>query len=298
VPQSAPQTPWRVAWFRPPSPDLPEPSDDTALLIRDLRARIAVDEIDERRAHDFVWQHARDPYDLCVFELGGTASHQFVAAYAVHYPGLVLLRGLPRHDAALRAARLVVVPHEPVAQALADDYPHVRVRTLTPGVDPLPEDADPVIEALRWPPDGAALTLALAGFAAGRAVLVFDGPETADWPSLEPQGWTPRDPVGSAAPPICVSIDPRDHLHSLRLARRRLAQDPSLRVSLGAAAQAWWRRHATVAHAAAGFERLIAEAVALPAAPVAGADEGLGLASRLLGELGLDARAVLGGSPP
>jgi hypothetical protein len=214
-----------------------------------------------------------------------------------------MLRGVPRHGRALQASRLVVVPHEPVAQALADDYPGVRVRTLAPGVDPLPGDASLVITALSWPPDGAALTHAMAGFAAGRAVIVFDSPETADWPSLDPQNWEPRDPLalrGFAASarhaadeePICVSIDPRDEAHSLRLALRRLDGDPALRERLGAAAQTWWREHATVEMAANGFEVLLQEARDTPDPIGLDADDGTSLARRLLGEFDFGPRAL------
>ncbi len=297
----------RLAWFRPAfagtSPPSPEASawQDTALLVRALHARHTIDLIDARRAHDFVWQQARTPVDLCVFELDDTPHHGFVAAYAVHYPGIVLLRGLPRHDRALRASRLVVVPHEPVARAVADDYPGTLVRTLVPGVEPLPNTAPAVVEALHWPPDGAALTYAMAGMAAGRAVIVFDGPETADWPSLDPQNWQPRDPLERSRPysgyaaepgprpqrePICVSIDPRDESHSLRLARRRLWEDASLRARLGAAARAWWRRSATVEVASTGFEALLEEARALPVPAPTELRDGTAKARRILSELG------------
>lgn len=282
----------RLAWFRPAAPPSPtgsravaaSPADDTALLLRALSPRHTIDVIDESRAHDFVWQHARHPYELCVYELGGTPAHRFVAAYAVHFPGIVILRGVPRHDHALRAARMVVVPHEPVAQALADDYPGARVRTLTPGVEPLGENADAVVAALRWPPDGGALTWAMAGFAARRAVIVFDGPETADWPSLDPQNWEPR---ARGREPICVSVDPRDEAHSLRLARRRLDDDSALRARLGAAAEAWWREHATVRLASDGFERLLAEARTLSNGLAAEAEDSSGTARRILDELGI-----------
>ena len=33
------------------------------------------------------------------------------------------------------------------------------------------------------------MTYAISGFAARSAVIVFDSPETADWPSLDPQNW-------------------------------------------------------------------------------------------------------------
>jgi hypothetical protein len=285
----------RLAWFRPASAreSTPAPDEDTVLLAQALSTRHDIEIIDARAAHDFVWRHARHPFDLCVYELGGTPAHQFANAYAVHYPGIALLRGLPRCDRALRRSRLIVVAHEPVAEALSDDYPSTRVRTLTPGVEPLPESMSPVVTALRWPPDGRALTHALAGFAAARAVIVFDGPETADWPSLDPQSWSLRAPLehrGLSQPrePICVSIDPRDEMHSLRLALRRLEEDPALRARLGAAAQAWWREHATVELATARFERLLEEARSLPDPPVDDADDGMGLARQLLREFGVE----------
>jgi hypothetical protein len=275
----------RLAWFSAAPRNTPGPSDDTALLVRAVATHHEIDAIDESRAHDFVWRHAREPFDLCVFELGGAPAHDFIAPYAVHYPGLVMLRGIPRHDRAVQAARMVVVPHEPVRQAIADDYPGVRVRTLTPGVEPLPADAPAVISALTWPPDGAALTYAMAGFAAARAVIVFDGPQTADWPSLDPQTWHLRAHRGQIPiSPICVSIDPRDEAHSLRLALRRLDGDAALRQRLGAAAQAWWREHATVDRAARGFETLLEEARALPDPTVLHAEDGMGLARRILSE--------------
>lgn len=271
----------RLAWFRPVSASQPAPSDDTALLVRALGAHHAIELIDRSRAHDFVWRHARQPFDLCVFELDGTADHQFITPYAIHFPGLAILRGLPRNDHALVASRIVVSPQEAVSQALADDYPGIRVRTLAPGVEPLPDDAGPVIVALRWPPDSAALTYAMAGFAAGRAVIVFDGPETADWPSLDPQNWQPRGLL-DRRDPICVAIDPRDEAHSLRLARRRLEDDAELRARIGRAAQRWWREHATVGLAAQGFERLLEEARAMPDPPAVEADDGTGTARRIL----------------
>jgi hypothetical protein len=289
----------RLAWFKPHA-TADEAGNDTALLIRALAPRHDIDVIEISRAHDFVWQHARRPWDLCIYELGGSPAHQFVAAYAAHFPGIVLLRGLPRHHQALRSARLVIVPHEPVAQALADDYPGVRIRTLVPGVEPYRDDSGPlsgcrtpIVEALRWPPDGAALTRALAGFAAARPVIVFDGPETADWPSVDPQDWQPRAPLerrGSVArrQPICVSIDPRDAAHSLALARRRLEADPELRERLGRAAQEWWRNNATVAIATAQFEELLDQAVSRPAPESAhAADDGTAKARKILDGLGI-----------
>jgi glycosyltransferase involved in cell wall biosynthesis len=51
-------------------------------------------------AHDFVWKHQRAPYDLVVYQLGNAPWHDYMWAYLVRYPGLVIL-----HDARLHHAR-------------------------------------------------------------------------------------------------------------------------------------------------------------------------------------------------
>jgi hypothetical protein len=51
-------------------------------------------------AHDFVWRHRREPYDLVVYQLGNAPCHDYMWAYLAAYPGLVVL-----HDARLHHAR-------------------------------------------------------------------------------------------------------------------------------------------------------------------------------------------------
>jgi glycosyltransferase involved in cell wall biosynthesis len=51
-------------------------------------------------AHDFVWRHARTPYDLTIFQVGNSWAHDFIWPYLFQYPGLVVL-----HDARLHHAR-------------------------------------------------------------------------------------------------------------------------------------------------------------------------------------------------
>jgi glycosyltransferase involved in cell wall biosynthesis len=51
-------------------------------------------------AHDFVWKHVREPYDLTVYQLGNAPCHDYMWAYLVRYPGLVAL-----HDGQLHHAR-------------------------------------------------------------------------------------------------------------------------------------------------------------------------------------------------
>lgn len=55
-------------------------------------------------AHDFVWRHARDPYDLPIYQLGNSWAHGFVWPYLFQFPGLVVL-----HDARLHHARAEVL---------------------------------------------------------------------------------------------------------------------------------------------------------------------------------------------
>ena len=51
-------------------------------------------------AHDFIWKHARDPYDLVVYQLGNAPCHDYMWAYLTRFPGLVVL-----HDGQLHHAR-------------------------------------------------------------------------------------------------------------------------------------------------------------------------------------------------
>ena len=139
------------------------------------------------------------------------------------------------------------------------------VRAAT--ADPQSVLAADVVVATRWPSLGRPLRAALLGAAAGRTVVVAETESTANWPALDPQTWQPRAlATGVAAPdaPVAISIDPRDEEHSLVVALTRVAGDPALRASLGAAAREWWARHATVAHAVEAWRTLIDEARTLP----------------------------------
>ena len=159
-------------------------------------------------------------------------------------------------------------------------------------------EACDVVIALTWPAADAPLTAALAGMAAGKAVVTFDLETTADWPALDPQTWRPRGRATSGAPNAvaAVTIDPRDEEHSLMLAIRRLASDAPLRDQLGRAARAWWEDHATPALAAAAWNQILEEAISL-APPPQPADwpahlraDGTQLARAILGEFGITPR--------
>ena len=129
--------------------------------------------------------------------------------------------------------------------------------------DRILDHADVVI-AMGWPP-GDDSTLAIAGMAAGKAVVVFETEHTAGWPALDPQTWQPRGWTRDR--PIVVSVDPRDEEHSLSLALRRLATDVPLRRDLGAAAHEWWRQHATADHAIRAWRSILEEAASLAPPP-------------------------------
>jgi glycosyltransferase involved in cell wall biosynthesis len=51
-------------------------------------------------AHDFIWKHHREPYDLVVYQLGNAPYHDYMWSYLTRYPGLVIL-----HDGQLHHAR-------------------------------------------------------------------------------------------------------------------------------------------------------------------------------------------------
>jgi hypothetical protein len=138
-----------------------------------------------------------------------------------------------------------------------------RLELVSSSAESVLENAD-ILIAVVWPPADE-LTMALAGMAAGRAVIVLETESTAGCPALDPQTWQPRGWTGQ--PPIVVSIDPRDEEHSLALALRRLATDTQLRESLGAAAHEWWRQHATLDHAVHAWRSILAEGVTVPPPP-------------------------------
>jgi len=126
----------RIAWFRATAPDTSRPLDDSALLIGELRAAHDIDVITEERAHDFVWQQFLRPWDLCVYELDNTPAHQYVPAYLINYPGVVMLRStdLPHLRVPLLASRCVVTSSAAAAEVLRARYPDACVRVAPIGI--------------------------------------------------------------------------------------------------------------------------------------------------------------------
>jgi glycosyltransferase involved in cell wall biosynthesis len=90
----------RLAWFSPLPPTRSGVASYTAELVPLLQPEIAIDCFPESRAHDFIWQHRRAPYDLVVYQLGNAPFHDYMWPYLVAYPGFVVL-----HDPRLHHAR-------------------------------------------------------------------------------------------------------------------------------------------------------------------------------------------------
>ena len=120
----------RLAWFSPMPPARSGVAVYSAEIVAALRATHLVHVFTDepiaaaarasgappefiRSAHDFVWLNQRDPYDLTVYQLGNSSSHDFAWPYLVRYPGLLVLHDVHLHHA--RAAALL-------RQKRADDY--------------------------------------------------------------------------------------------------------------------------------------------------------------------------------
>jgi glycosyltransferase involved in cell wall biosynthesis len=118
----------RLAWFTPLPPVTSGVARYNAELLPGLAPRYAIDLFagdDPRRvtppdgitrvfsAHDFVWRQFHHPYDLVVYQMGNAPCHDYMWAYLVRYPGLVVL-----HDGQLHHARGRLLLH----QRRADDY--------------------------------------------------------------------------------------------------------------------------------------------------------------------------------
>src|SRR3954469_16137009 len=123
----------RVAWFSPLPPDTSgiaaysadvlerlDRSPETYAIARFVDRAAAASGSAGREApscvfdaHDFVWKHQGTPYDLIVYQLGNARWHDYMWAYMVAYPGLVVLHDIRLHHARAR----FLLKHE-----RADDY--------------------------------------------------------------------------------------------------------------------------------------------------------------------------------
>src|SRR6478672_1016034 len=107
----------RLAWFSPFPPAHTGIAGRSVELVRALRARgigidsfvhhVSADAPEAVSAHDFVWRHARHPYDLVVYQFGNSSHHDYMWPYALRYPGLAVL-----HDTHLHHARAALLLRE------------------------------------------------------------------------------------------------------------------------------------------------------------------------------------------
>jgi glycosyltransferase involved in cell wall biosynthesis len=115
----------RVAWFSPWPPQRSGVAGRSAEIVPLLAAAghgfdVFVDEAhvpitktgDEapspgmvrvQSAHDFVWRAARHQYDIVVYQLGNSTTHEFIWPYCFRWPGLAVLHDTHLHHARGRA---------------------------------------------------------------------------------------------------------------------------------------------------------------------------------------------------
>jgi glycosyltransferase involved in cell wall biosynthesis len=136
----------RLAYFSPLPPTPSGIAAYSAELLPFLRHTHDVDVFVDRRpdpaalglfdAHDFVWRHRQQPYDLTVYQLGNAMCHDYMWGYLFRYPGLVVL-----HDAQLHQARALALTRRWMPRT--DDY-LAEVRANHPDA---PEDLGRLIAA-------------------------------------------------------------------------------------------------------------------------------------------------------
>ncbi len=129
----------RLAWFSPMPPVRSGVATCSAELVPALRTSHAIDVfVDEpvvtggpglrqswrdatsaglRSAHDFVYLHHQQPYDLTVYQIGNSSCHDYIWPYLFRYPGLAVL-----HDARLHHARAAALLREGRKEAYRAEF--------------------------------------------------------------------------------------------------------------------------------------------------------------------------------
>ena len=120
----------RLAWFSPMPPSRTGVAPYSAEVVEALRADHLIDVYPEARAHDFLWTHLRQPYDLIVYQLGNSTLHEYIWPYLFRYPGLTVL-----HDGRLHHARAAAL----LRRERRDDY---RTEFATSEQDVSPDAAE------------------------------------------------------------------------------------------------------------------------------------------------------------
>jgi len=126
----------RLAWFSPFPPERSGIATYSAEIVPLLSSAHHVDRIPESGAHDFVWRHRRDPYDLVVYQLGNAPCHDYMWAYLTAFPGLVVLHDARLHHA--RARRLLKDRRfDDYRRELAYDHPDARTEVAEYAIEGL-----------------------------------------------------------------------------------------------------------------------------------------------------------------
>ena len=103
----------RLAWFSPMPPVRTGVAAYSADAVPALSGEFAIDVFTDqpapgaRSAHDFLWEHQQQPYDLTVYQLGNSSFHDYIWPYLFRHPGLTVLHDAHLHHA--RAAQLLRV---------------------------------------------------------------------------------------------------------------------------------------------------------------------------------------------
>jgi len=125
----------RVAWFSPMPPVPSGIAACSAELVGELRSRHHIDVYVDGTpgatpagadpAHEFVWRHRINPYDLTVYQVGNSSHHDYLWPYLFRYPGLTVLHDAHLHHA--RAAQLLRTKRAADYRAeFAANHPHVH----------------------------------------------------------------------------------------------------------------------------------------------------------------------------
>ena len=139
----------RLAWFTPLPPERSGIATYSAELLPLLADRFSIDIFVSQpgaasphprtrvfEAHDFVWKHAREPYDLVVYQLGNATCHDYMWAYLARYPGLVVLHDAQLHHARARSLLQQRRPDDYRAE-IAFDHPTAPAAVAEVGVEGL-----------------------------------------------------------------------------------------------------------------------------------------------------------------
>jgi glycosyltransferase involved in cell wall biosynthesis len=105
----------RLAWFSPMPPARSGVAVCSADLVPVLREHLEIDVfVDEplvaastgtRSAHEFLWRHHQNPYDLTIYQVGNSSCHDYLWPYLFRFPGITVLHDVRLHHA--RAASLL-----------------------------------------------------------------------------------------------------------------------------------------------------------------------------------------------